>query len=76
MIRVESQLLQAQSKIEKNFLPGGRKRKEDIVTKIRNMYTRKKPKDTEPKGLIPTKAALFGLDIRFRDVDQAALEEQ
>lgn len=30
---------------------------------------RKRTSKKEQKGLIPTKAALFGLDVRFRAVD-------
>jgi len=37
---------------------------------------RKRTIAQEAKGLVPTKAALFGLDVRFRHVDQLALEEQ
>ena len=37
---------------------------------------RKRTVAKESKGLIPTKAALFGLDVRFRKVDQAILEER
>jgi len=37
---------------------------------------RKKPPKKEVKGLVPTKAALFGLDVRFRRVDQAILDEK
>ena len=37
---------------------------------------RKKPPQKEAKGLVPTKAALFGLDVRFRRVDQAILDEK
>ena len=40
------------------------------------MYMRKKPPAKESKGLVPTKAALFGLDVRFRRVDQRLLEEK
>ena len=40
------------------------------------MYMRKKPPAKESKGLVPTKAALFGLDVRFRKVDQQILEEK
>ena len=29
-----------------------------------------------PAPLVPTKAALFGLDIRFREVDQRIMEEK
>ena len=61
--------------LEKNHLPGGRKRKMDIVDQIKQMYMRKKPVAKEAQGLIPTKAALFGLDVRFRPVDQAMLDE-
>ena len=37
---------------------------------------RKQAPAKESKGLVPTKAALFGLDVRFRKVDQAILEEK
>lgn len=40
------------------------------------MYMRKKPPARESKGLVPTKAALFGLDVRFRRVDQKILDEK
>ena len=40
------------------------------------MYMKKRVVQKESKGLIPTKAALFGLDVRFRKVDQAILEER
>jgi len=30
----------------------------------------------KPEGLVPTKAALFGLDVRFRDFDRVILEEK
>ena len=55
--------------LEKNHLPGGTKKKDDIVQQIKDMYMRKKPPAKESKGLVPTKAALFGLDVRFRKVD-------
>ena len=70
------QLQQTKEALEKNQLPGGRKRKDDIVQMIKNMYMRKRAPKKESKGLIPTKAALFGLDVRFRAVDQAALDEK
>lgn len=30
----------------------------------------------KPEGLVPTKAALFGLDVRFRNVDKQNMEEK
>jgi len=30
----------------------------------------------KPEGLVPTKAALFGLDVRFRGFDRLILEEK
>ena len=58
-------------------MPGGsRRNKDDIVEKIRDMYMRKKLPAKEQKGLVPTKAALYGLDVRFRPVDQAILDEK
>lgn len=30
----------------------------------------------KPEGLVPTKAALFGLDVRFRSVDKQIMEEK
>ena len=62
--------------LEKNHLPGGTKKKVDIVQQIKDMYMRKRAPPKESKGLIPTKAALFGLDVRFRRVDQAILDEK
>ena len=37
---------------------------------------RKKPAEREKNVLIPTKATLFGLDVRFRVVDQKMLEDK
>ena len=71
-----SQFEKTKEALEKNHLPGGRHKKDDIVEQIKNMYMRKRKTAKETKGLIPTKAALFGLDVRFRAVDQAALDEQ
>lgn len=31
---------------------------------------------TKPEGLVPTKAALFGLDVRFRNVDKQIMDEK
>lgn len=43
--------------------------KGDVVQQIKEMYMGKsKVVDAKP-DLIPTKAALFGLDVRFRGVD-------
>ena len=68
---------QARSALERHHLPGGsRRNKDDIVEKIRAMYERKKQPAKEQKGLVPTKAALYGLDVRFRPVDQAILDEK
>ena len=58
-------------------MPGGSKRvKKDIVEQIKDLYMRKKPIKTETNMLIPTKAALFGLEVRFRPVDEKLLEEK
>jgi len=35
-----------------------------------------KIKIAKPEGLVPTKAALFGLDVRFRNIDRAILEDK
>lgn len=46
-------------------------KKLDIVEMIKGFYMKKgslKSYETEP--LVPTKAALFGLDLRFREADQ------
>lgn len=49
----------------------------DIVQQIKEFYGgRRQVTVEEPKGLIPTKAALFGLDIRFREVDRRVAEEK
>lgn len=44
------------------------------------MYSRKRPKedlaDKHDKVFVPTKAALFALDVRFRPVEQRMLEER
>jgi hypothetical protein len=48
--------------------------KPDIIQQIKAYYMKKGPdtrKDIEP--LVPTKAALFGLDLRFRASEQAML---
>ena len=54
----------------KGHIPGGNKtKKNDIVKQIKDLYMRKKPAEREKNVLIPTKATLFGLDVRFRVVD-------
>ena len=65
----QSKFDQTKDALEKGVLPGGSKPKVDIVQQIKDLYMRKKPKNVEKKGLVPTKAALFGLDIRFRPVE-------
>ena len=55
--------------LQSGQLLGGSKQKKDIVQQIKDMYMRKKAPTKETKGLVPTKAALFGLDVRFRAVD-------
>jgi hypothetical protein len=30
----------------------------------------------KPEGFVPTKAALFGLDVRFRNVDKLIMDEK
>ncbi len=53
------------------------KKKGDIVQQIKDFYMgRGKVQVNEPEGLVPTKAALFGLDIRFREVDRRILDEK
>ena len=43
--------------------------KKDIVHQIKDLYMRKSNKSKDrPVPLIPTKAALFGLDCRFRTI--------
>ena len=71
-----SEFEKTKNALEKNHLPGGAKKKDDIVQQIKDMYMRKKPPAKESKGLVPTKAALFGHDVRFRKVDQQILEEK
>jgi len=71
-----SKFEQTKEALKKNHLPGGSKKQVDIVQQIKDMYMRKRIPAKEPKGLVPTKAALFGLDVRFRRVDQAILEEK
>ena len=41
----------------------------DIVQQIKEMYMGKSKAAVCKPQLIPTKAALFGLDVRFREVD-------
>ena len=47
--------------------------KTDILTQIQEKYnqgTENPSKTAKATGLVPTKATLFGLDVRFRDVDK------
>ena len=61
----------------KNHLPGGTKtKKNDIVKQIKDLYMRKRAPEVEKNVLIPTKATLFGLDVRFRSVEQKMLEDK
>lgn len=76
METANSQFEKTRDDLERNHLPGGSKKRVDIVQQIKDMYMRKKAPAKEQKGLVPTKAALFGLDVRFRAVDQAILEEK
>jgi hypothetical protein len=53
------------------------KAKGDIVQQIKDFYMGKgKITLAKPEGLVPTKAALFGLDVRFRNVDKLIIEEK
>lgn len=55
-----------------------RSTKKDIVEQINDMYVNKqssKKADTI-EYLVPTKATLFGLDLRFRKIDQKLLEDK
>ena len=61
-----SKMKQTEDALTKGHLPGGSKKQVDIVEQIKNMYMQKRLPQKESKGLIPTKAALFGLDVRFR----------
>ena len=55
--------------------------KTDILTQIQEKYSTEPQKparnaDSKPTGLVPTKATLFGLDIRIRDVDKKIQEQK
>ena len=53
------------------------KKKGDIIQQIKDFYMgRGKVQIDQAVGLVPTKAALFGLDIRFREVDRRILDEK
>ena len=53
------------------------KKKGDIVQQIKDFYMGRGSRVVEqPEGLVPTKAALFGLDIRFREVDKRITDEK
>lgn len=56
----------------------GKGKKPDIVQQIRDFYNRSEPKhDIEQvKPLVPTKAALFGLDCRFKQVEERILNQK
>ena len=47
----------------------------DIVQQISEMYSKKRV-TTRKEYLVPTKATLFGLDVRFRAVDQKLQNEK
>jgi hypothetical protein len=54
-----------------------RSTQKDIVAQINDMYVNKQQKRSETiEFLVPTKATLFGLDLRFRKIDQKLLEEK
>ena len=53
-----------------------RSTKKDILQQINDMYSRKEKVKTDSKFLIPTKATLFGLDVRFRAIDQKLDEDK
>lgn len=44
----------------------------DVVQQIKDLYHRKgvKPEGVTHVPLVPTKAALFGLDMRFRQIEE------
>ena len=56
--------------------------KKDIIQQIADMYVEKvqakakiRKKDVN-QILVPTKATLFGLDVRFREIDKKLAEEK
>ena len=76
MTEVQGQIDQNAGEM-KGHLPGGNKtKKNDIVKQIKDLYMRKRPPEVEKNVLIPTKATLFGLDVRFRSVEQKMLEDK
>jgi len=57
----------------------GKQHKGDIVQQIKDLYMRKglRPADEQNRvHLVPTKAALFGLDVRFRVIEKKMLDEK
>ena len=57
----------------------GKQYKGDIVQQIKDLYMRKghRPADEQNiEHLVPTKAALFGLDVRFRVIEKKMLDEK
>ncbi len=57
----------------------GKQYKGDIVQQIKDLYMRKghRPADEQNRvHLVPTKAALFGLDVRFRVIEKKMLDEK
>lgn len=61
-----------ETKMISNVGSGFNREKRDIVTQIKDLYMRKfkTPEDQMITPLIPTRAALFGLDCRFREIDE------
>jgi hypothetical protein len=54
------------SENDKTYSSTGGVQAKDIVQKIKDLYHAKKANVEAEQELVPTKAALFGLDIRFR----------
>jgi hypothetical protein len=54
------------------------KNKGDIVQQIKDLYMRKghRPQGEQNSHLVPTKAALFGLDVRFRVIEEKMLQDK
>ena len=50
--------------------------KRDIVDQIRDMYGPASRHSTGVPNLVPSKAALFGLDVRFKGVDDRIAKEE
>lgn len=50
--------------------------KGDIVQQIQSMYSKRTKPSEKKEYLIPTKATLFGLDVRFRHIDQKIAEDK